>query len=183
MLRALVGSLVLLALAAPAARAADPPDVVRVTPLARDGEVYVTFTLDGGVTDEVRETIASGLQTAFVYEFELRRHVPMWVDRTIATATVTASVQYDNLTRRHQLSRSVDGRVEAARVTEDASEVPRWLTTFDRLPIFSTSDLEPNSEVLRARSRPRPAAQHLVSPAVGPWRRLGTRQVHVPALT
>src|SRR4051812_7945479 len=172
MFRALACSLVLLALAAPAARAADPPDVVRVTPLARDGEVYVTFTLDGGVTDEVRETIASGLQTAFVYEFELRRHVAMWVDRTIATATVTASVQYDNLTRRHQLSRSVDGRVETARVTEDANQVARWLTTFDRLPLFSTSDLEPNSEYyvrVRARARPRSTWSLLPWDRGGAW--------------
>lgn len=158
MSRAFLTALVLLLFVAPAARAADPPAEVRVTPLARDGEVYVSFALDGGVTDEVRETIASGLQTAFVYDFELRRAVPGWVDRTIATATVTASVQYDNLTRRHQLSRSVDGRVEAARVTEDINDVVRWLTAFERLPIFSTADLEPNSEYyvrVRARARPR----------------------------
>jgi hypothetical protein len=155
MLRSLFLSAFIVALAAPAA---DPPETVRVTPLPRDGDVFVSFALDGGVTDEVRETIASGLQTAIVYDFELRRDVPGWVDRTIATATVTASVQYDNLTRRHQLSRSVDGRVEAARVTEDIGDVVRWLTTFERLPLFSTADLEPNSEYyvrVRARARPR----------------------------
>jgi hypothetical protein len=172
MLRALVTSLVLVLIAAPAARAADPPDVVRVTPLPRDGEVYVSFALDGGVTDEVRETIASGLQTAFVYDFELRRDVPGWVDRTIATATVTASVQYDNLTRRHQLSRSVDGRVEAARVTEDINDVIRWLTAFERLPLFSTTELEPNSEYyvrVRARARPRSTWSLLPWDRGGAW--------------
>lgn len=172
MFRALVLSLVLLVLAAPAARAADPPAEVRVTPLARDGEVYVSFALEGGVTDEVRETIASGLQTAFVYDFELRRDVPGWVDRTIATATVTASVQYDNLTRRHQLSRSVDGRVEAARVTEDPGDVVRWLTAFERVPIFSTADLEPNAEYyvrVRARARPRSTWSLLPWDRGGAW--------------
>jgi len=169
MLRSLFLSFVVIALAAPLA---DPPDVVRVTPLARDGEVYVSFTLDGGVTDEVRETISSGLQTAFVYEFELRRNVPAWVDRTLATATVTASVQYDNLTRRHQLTRSVDGRVEAAQVTEDLNEVVRWLTTFNRLPLFSTSDLEPNAEYyvrVRARARPRSTWSLLPWDRGGAW--------------
>jgi Domain of unknown function (DUF4390) len=167
MLRSLLLSVFVVALAAPLA---DPPDVVRVTPLPRDGEVYVSFALDGGVTDDVRETIASGLQTAFVYDFELRRDVPGWVDRTIATATVTASVQYDNLTRRHQLSRSVDGRVEAARVTEDIDDVVRWLTTFERLPLFSTAELEANSEYyvrVRARARPRSTWSLL------PWDRSG----------
>jgi hypothetical protein len=173
MLRALFASIVLLLLAAPAVRAADPPpEVVRVTPLARDGEVYVSFALDGGLTDQVRETIASGLQTAFVYDFELRRDVPGWVDRTIATASVTASVQYDNLTRRHQLSRSVDGRVEAARVTEDIHDVARWLTAFERLPLFSTADLEPNSEYyvrVRARARPRSTWSLLPWDRGGAW--------------
>jgi hypothetical protein len=169
MLRSLLLPVFVVALAAPVA---DPPDVVRVTPLPRDGEVYVSFALDGGVTDEVRETIASGLQTAFVYDFELRRDVPGWVDRTIATASVTASVQYDNLTRRHQLSRSVDGRVEAARVTEDIGDVVRWLTTFERLPLFSTAELEPNSEYyvrVRARARPRSTWSLLPWDRGGAW--------------
>ena len=63
---------------------------IRVMPLPRDGQVYVSFELAGGVTDELRETIRSGLQTSFAYDFELRRGVPLWVDRTIAIATVVA---------------------------------------------------------------------------------------------
>ena len=42
--------------------------------------------------------------------FELRMKAPMWVDRVIATSVVTVSDRYDNLTRRHTLTRSVDGR-------------------------------------------------------------------------
>jgi hypothetical protein len=154
-------------------RAADPPsDVVRVTPLARDGQVYVSFELDGGLTDEMRETIQSGLPTALVYEFELRRNVPLWIDRTLATATVSASVQYDNLTRRHQLSRSIDGRVEAAQVTEDQGEVERWLTTFNRLALFTTADLEPNAEYyvrVRAHARPKSTWSMLPWDRGGAW--------------
>jgi hypothetical protein len=131
---------------------------IRVMPLPRDGQVYVSFELAGGVTDEIRETIRSGLPTSFAYDFELRRDTALWVDRTIAVATVVATVQYDNLTRRHQLSRVIDGRVEAALVTEDPAEVVRWLTKFDRVPLFRTADLEPNAEYyvrVRARARPR----------------------------
>ena len=153
--------LLLLALGAstaPALRAAGPADAIRMRPLVRDGQVFVTFELAGGLTDEVRETIRSGLPTTFVYEFELRRGVPLWIDRTLAVTTVTATVQYDNLTRRHQLSRTIDGRVEPAEVTESDSVAERWLTSFERLPLFSTNDLEANVEYyvrVRAQARPR----------------------------
>jgi hypothetical protein len=147
-----------LALLSVSVRGAEPDDGVRVTPLVRDGQLLVSFELPGGVTDEVRQTIRSGLQTSFVYDFELRRGVPLWLDRVLAVATVSATVQYDNLTGRHQLSRSIDGRVEEARTTESEAEVERWLTRFERLPLFATEGLEPNSEYyvrVRARARPR----------------------------
>jgi hypothetical protein len=152
--------------------AAAPGDEVRITPLVRDGQVLVSFDLAGGVTDEVRQTIGSGLQTSFVSEFELRRGVTLWLDRTLALVTVTASVQYDNLTRRHQLSRSIDGRVESAQVSENEGEVERWLTHFDRLPLFATSDLEPNAEYyvrVRARARPRSTWSLLPWDRGGAW--------------
>ncbi len=153
---------------------APPPgsESIRVMPLPRDGQVYLSFELAGGVTDELRATIRSGLQTSFAYDFELRRGVPLWVDRTIAVATVVATVQYDNLTRRHQLSRSIDGRVESALVTEDPAEVERWLTKFDRVPLFRTTELEPNAEYyvrVRARARPRSTWSLLPWDRTGAW--------------
>ena len=106
----------------------------------------------------------------------------VWFDRTLATATVTASVQYDNLTRRYQLSRSIDGRVDAAEVTDDEADVERWITSVDRLSLFSTAGLEPNAEYyvrVRARARPR---SHLVVLALG-WRTVGPRHLHVHSVT
>ena len=164
---------------------APPPgsESIRVMPLPRDGQVYLSFELAGGVTDELRATIRSGLQTSFAYDFELRRGVPLWVDRTIAVATVVATVQYDNLTRRHQLSRSIDGRVESALVTEDPAEVERWLTKFDRVPLFRTTRTRAECRVLRPRARPGAPTQHVVAAAMGSHRGLGPRAVHVPSLT
>jgi hypothetical protein len=81
----------------------------------------------------------------------------LWVDRTIAAVVVTASDQYDNLTRRHVLSRTVNGRVAESSVTEDASVVGRWLTTFTRIPLSRTSSLDSSRDYyvrISARSRP-----------------------------
>lgn len=130
---------------------------VRVVPLVRDGHVLVSCEVADAYTDEVRAMIQSGLETSFTYSVELRLRVPAWVDRTVATAVVTTTVAYDNLTRRHSVARLLDGRVEEARVLEDETQVRRWLTAFERLPLFSTAKLLPNREyyvVVRARARP-----------------------------
>ena len=148
----LCGVAVLLA-ATVIARAAEG---VRITPITRDQKVYVSFELTDAYNDAIRESIASGLRTTFSYDVALR--VVAWVDRTIATAVVSTSDQYDNLTRRHRLSRTIDGKVEDASVTEDEDVVRRWLTTFSRLPLAQTSKLDPSRDyyvTVRAQVRPR----------------------------
>src|SRR5438876_7539643 len=112
---------------------------LRIVPLVHDDEVLVSIELNDGYTDAVRDTIASGLRTTFTYDVELRMTVPAWIDRTIATAVVSTTDQYDNLTRHHNLSRSVDGRVEQTLSTEDESVVRRWLTMWTQLPLCRTS--------------------------------------------
>lgn len=130
---------------------------LRVRPLVKDGEVLVSVALEQGYNDEVRSLIRSGLRTTFAYAVDLKLRVPGWIDRTLASRVVTTSVEYDNLTRRHTLSRMIDGRVEESRVVEDEEIVREFVTSLDRLPLFRTSLLEPNREyyiVVRAASRP-----------------------------
>lgn len=135
-------------------------DTLKIVPLVRDGQVLVSCSLADGYTKDVRDVIQSGLRTTFTYTVELRLKVPMWVDRIVETATVTTSVQFDNLTRRHAISRYIDGRLDGAdgaQVTEDEAAVRAWLTAFEKLPLFRTSRLEPNREyyvVVRAAARP-----------------------------
>jgi hypothetical protein len=131
---------------------------LRIVPIVNDNQVLVSFELAGAYTNEVREAIASGLRTTFAYDVDLRMRAPLWLDRTIVTVLVSTTDQYDNLTRRHALSRTVDGHVEEALVTEDESVVGQWLTKFTRLPLCRTSRLESGGEYylrISARSRPR----------------------------
>lgn len=131
---------------------------LRIVPIRSENTVVVTFELSDAYTSEVRQAIASGLRTTFSYDIELRMVVPTWVDRTIATATVSISDQYDNLTRRHSLSRTIDGRVQEAVVTEDDAVVQQWLTKLSRLPLVETSKLDPNRDYyvrISASARPR----------------------------
>jgi len=134
-------------------------DRIRVTPLARDGQVYVSFEVLDAFSDDTRDAMQSGLLTTFTYDVELRRPTPMWFDRLVGAVQVTATVKYDNLTRRYHVSVLHDGRVEDSRVTDDERVVRTVLTSFSRLPLFSTDALEANNEyyvVVRARTRPRP---------------------------
>src|SRR5215468_8891641 len=92
---------------------------LRITPFLRDQQVLVSFELRDAYTAAVKEAIASGLRTTFTYDLELRTVVPIWVDRTIAHVTVSTTDLYDNLTRRHTLTRIIDSRIEEVVVTED----------------------------------------------------------------
>jgi Domain of unknown function (DUF4390) len=83
-------------------------------PIARDGQVVVSFDMGDAFTADVRDAIESGLTTTFSYRVELRQGSGLF-DRTVASVRVSATVRYDNLTRRHQMSRAVDGGVDDAR--------------------------------------------------------------------
>lgn len=145
---------------------ASAQETVRVRPLVRNGQVLVSFALEQGFTDQVREVVKSGLRTTFTYTVELRLKVPAWVDRTIGTAVVSTTVEYDNLTRRYTVSRTLDGRMEESRVIEDEAIVRQLMTSFERLVLFDTKLLEENREyymLVRAEARPRSGA------AFWPW--------------
>jgi hypothetical protein len=140
---------------------------IQVTPLVRDGRVYVSFRLsDAFDNEEIRAAIHSGLTITFVYDVELRRAAAVWLDRTLESSTVSAGVRYDNLARRYQVTLSADGRLEASRTLDREDLAREWLTRFNQLDLFRSVRLEPNTEYyvrVRARTMPRNAS------FVWPW--------------
>src|SRR5258706_9704651 len=152
MMRTLSVLVVLLLIAAPALRSQEN---LKITPFISDNHVLVSFELDDAYNDAVREAIASGLRTTFTYELELRTFA--WVDRTIGTTSVSTTDRYDNLTRRHTLTRTVDGRVEGVLVTEDDAVVKSWLTKWTRVPVADTARLDAARDYyVRVTTRARP---------------------------
>lgn len=138
---------------------------LRIIPLVRDDAVLVSFELTDGYTPEVKDAVHSGLKTTFTYTVELRQDVPAWVDRTIATSVITNSVQYDNLTRRATLTRTLDGHVESVETTEDEATIRQWMTTFQKMPLFKTTELEQNREYyVRVRATARPTNGSMLWP-------------------
>ena len=156
--RSVLLALALIAVTASASFAQAQGETLRVRPFFKDGQVLVSFALDGGLTDEMKAVVQSGLRTVFTYTVELKMRQAAWVDRTVATAVVSTSVDYDNLTRRHTISQSRNGRVEQSFVVEDPAQVAQMVTNFDRLALFDTKILQPNHEyyvLVRADARPR----------------------------
>jgi hypothetical protein len=141
---------------------------LRIVPLVRAEQVLVSVELDNGYTDEVRQVINGGVRTTFTYDVELKMIVPAWVDRTIATAVVTTTDHYDTLTRVHNLSRSVDGRVVEAVVTENEAVAKKWLTSLTGLVLCRTSRLDPHREYyVRISAHVRPPGATLLGWATG----------------
>jgi len=136
-------------------------ETLRITPFITDNRVVVSFELSDAYNDAVREAIASGLRTTFTYQLELR--TPAWIDRTIGTTVVATTDQYDNLTRRHTLTRTVDGRVEDVLVTEDDAIVKTWLTKWSRVPVADTAKLDAARDYyVRVTTRTRPLGGSLL---------------------
>ena len=135
---------------------------LQVVPIIHDGTVLVSFKLEEALNDDIRAAIHSGLAVKLVYTVDLRRTASAWFDRTIASAVVTATVKYDTLTRRYQISRAVDGRIEWADSTDREDAAWAALTSdFARLSLFRGVPLEQNADYyvrVRAHSTPRNAA-------------------------
>jgi Domain of unknown function (DUF4390) len=154
-------SLVCLALAVTVVAAVRAEETLRITPFISENHVVVSFELDDAYNDAVREAIASGLRTTFTYELELRTFA--WIDRTIGTTVVSTTDRYDNLTRRHTLTRMVDGRVEGVLVTEDDVVVKSWLTKWNRVTVAETATLDPARDYyVRVTTRARPLGGSLL---------------------
>ena len=144
-----------------AAATVQSEETLRITTFINGNRVVVSFELNDAYNEAVREAIASGLRTTFTYQLELR--TPAWIDRTVGTAIVSATDQYDNLTRRHTLTRTVDGRVEDVLVTEDDAIVKTWLTKWSRVPVADTAKLDPTRDYyVRVSTRTRPLGGSLL---------------------
>ena len=145
------------ALVVAAGLVAHAQQVLRVVPLVHDNQVLVSFDVAEGYTNDVREAIASGLRTTFSYDVELRMTARMWVDRVVATSVVSTSDRYDNLTRQHALTRTIDGREQDSTTTDDEATVRRFLTSLDKLVICQTTKLEANRDYyVRVSARVQP---------------------------
>ena len=162
-----VGLVVLALISATTALSAQSRKGLQVVPVVRDGFVVVNFELRDGLTPDVRAAIDSGLKTIFTYAVDLRVDAGWWLDRTVAQAVVTTTVEYDNLEKKYTLERRIDGRsVPPVPVrTEDPAEVRQWMTKIEAAPLFSTKVLQRNRDYyVRVSATARPSYGSILWP-------------------
>ena len=141
---------------------------LQVVPVVRGDHLYVSAELRAreGLRPDVRAAIDSGLKTIFTYTIDLRLDAPGWFNRTIATAVVTNSVEYDNLQRSYTLERRIDGGTSTRRSPRTRSRVRQWMTSLKDLPLFSTKVFQPNPKYSCPSLPPRPPHRSILSPFV-----------------
>ena len=121
-------------------------DDIRVTPLVAEGRVLASFSAPSAFSEDARAVMQSGLLLTFTYTLELRRPATIWLDRTMAIATVAAQVKFDTLTRLHQVTKQTGATVVWSERTPDEAQARTWMTTFERVPLDVTEPLEPNAD-------------------------------------
>ena len=145
---------------APAAGAqpADDDAIIIVAPQARGDSILVSFSTPRAVTPAVEQAIASGLPTTFTYDVELRRPSTFWFDKLVDSARIAVTVRFNPLTRRYHVMLLQDGRVAEERTTDKVEDMRRWVSTFERLPLFTTRELQQHTTYdvrVRGRTSPR----------------------------
>jgi hypothetical protein len=114
---------------------------IRVTPIVSSEGVAASFSAPAVFGDEAREVLQSGLVLTFTFFVELRRPSAIWFDHTVTSVSAASSARFDNLTGVYQVSKLRNGRVVWSDRTENAAEVARWMTTFERVPLAGPGPL------------------------------------------
>jgi hypothetical protein len=124
--------------------AAAGAEIEELVPVVRSDGIFVSFRAKGAFTEEIERAIETGLEVNFRYNVELKRPRGIWLDGQIARRVVSATVAYDNLTKRYRLTREIDGKIDSTEVVADPEAMRRFMTTFESLRMFEVSGLEPN---------------------------------------
>jgi hypothetical protein len=123
------------------------PRVEQLTAQSRPGGARVSYRLTGVLSADLEEKIQSGIPIRFKHriDLKLRRGFPLMFDKLMARTVVETRVQYDTLTQRYVLLRSVEQRWqkksrrpptdEQRRVTDSVEEMRAWLVSIDEIPV------------------------------------------------
>ncbi len=115
-------------LAAGEVQAGEGPKIVELAVALEDDGYQASLRLDGAFSQEILDTIASGLPVTFEYRVEVFQRRALWVDPVHLRLLVNLSVDFDSLTRQYHLTREVDGQVVDSAATEKAEEMQHWMT-------------------------------------------------------
>jgi hypothetical protein len=118
--------------------------IEELVPVVRSDGIFVSFRAGDAFNEDIEHAIRTGLEVTFRYNVELKRPRGIWLDGEVARRAISATVTYDNLTKRYKLTREIDGKIDATEVVADSEAMRRFMTIFESLRLFELSALEPN---------------------------------------
>src|SRR3972149_6265685 len=124
--------------------AAEGAVIEELAPVVRSDGIFVSFRAGDAFNEDIMHAIRTGLEVTFRYNVELKRPRGIWPDGQVARRLISATVTYDNLTKRYKLTREIDGKIDATEVVADAETMRRFMTRFESLRLFELAELEPN---------------------------------------
>lgn len=148
--------------AAPSAEEALKPGIEGLTARIESDQARVSYELEGVMDAEVEERIQSGIPVTFRHKVQVlsKRGVPLMPSKVIAQTLIETRVEYDSLTRRYDLLRSIEHKVrqkrqgpltdEQRRLTDSVEEMRDWMSRFDEIPVFDPAR-ELRGRALRVR--------------------------------
>jgi hypothetical protein len=125
------------------------PRVEGLMARVEDDRVLVSYRLSPGLSADMEERIQSGIVLTLSHKVEVvvKRTFPIWWAKDVARTLVDTSVQYDSLTRRYVLVRTIEHKLrpkkdgplieEQRRVTDSIDEMRAWMTQLEEIPVFN----------------------------------------------
>jgi uncharacterized protein DUF4390 len=118
------------------------------------GDAYqASCRLEGGLTPDVEEEIASGLATTIEYRLHVYRRRAAFFDQLLVKRRVQCTVHFDTLTQQYTLTRRIDDDLQETKVTNDPAAMREFMTSLKEVPLLKTEALKPDEEYyLKAKS-------------------------------
>ena len=129
------------------------PAITRLT-AERNGKTYqASCRLEGALTPDVEEEIATGLPRSIEYRLNIYRRRTAFFDQLVLKRRIECAVRYDTLTKQYTLTRRLDGELLETRVTDDAAAMRGFMTELHGVPLVKADDLQTGEEYyLKAKS-------------------------------
>ena len=125
------------------------PRIEGLSARLEDQRVLISYRVSAGLSAEMEERIQSGIPVTLKHKLEVvaKRGFPLMWAKDLARTLVETSVQYDSLTQRYVLVRTVEHKLrskkdgplneEQRRVTDSVSEMRQWMTELEDIPVFN----------------------------------------------
>ena len=130
----------------PSAGDVPSPAIRDLTVRALDGELRVSFRVDGAFSQDTLDRLESGIPVTFRHRVEVlsRRPVPLLPSRVLGRTTVEATARYDSLTRQYSVLRRTEREEpedsaltleETMLTTASLSEMESWMASVQDVPL------------------------------------------------